>query len=355
MSKSTSRNSEELVGRYLQAVRFWLPKAQRQQDLLAEYGEDLRSQIEAQEEELGRPLDQAEVTAILKNCGNPMVVAGRLGPQRSLIGPALFPIYLFVLKMVLLWILVPVFIFIVGPVNLANAAGNWDAAIVNTIGSLWSGLFIAAGIVTLVFAILERTHAVAGATCKWDPSTLPPLQKPERKTSFLQTFCELAFNVFGLVWLLLVPQHLWMILGPAAAVLKPASLWHAVYVPIVLLAIANILRPAVILGRPQWTWFPLTTQLVQSAFMLVLLNFLINAASQPASAGWYPFLTLADSVRNSPHYIRIAAVVNVSVLISLTCTWIGVCIGGVVQTWQLLRHIRKQISIGRQAASLPVR
>jgi hypothetical protein len=43
------------------------------------------------------------------------------------------------------------------------------------------------------------------------------------------------------------------------------------------------------------------------------------------------------------------------VLISLAGTWLGVCIGGVVQTWQLLRLIRKQISVGRQAASLPVR
>ncbi len=355
MSKTTSRTSEELVERYLQAVRFWLPKTQRQQELLAEYGEDLRSQIEAREEELNRPLDQAEVSAILKNCGNPMLVAGRLGPQRSLIGPGLFPIYLFVLKMVLLWILVPVFIFIVGPVNLANVQGDWGRAIVNTVGALWSGSFIAAGVVTLVFAILERTQAVAGMTCKWDPNSLPPLQKPERKTSFLQTFCELAFNVFGLVWLLLVPQHLWMILGPSATFLKPAPLWHALYMPIVLLAIANILRPAVILGRPQWSWFPLATQLVQSVFMLILVNFMIKAASQPTVGGWYPFLTLADSVRNSPHYIRIAAVVNVSVLISLACTWIGASIGGIVQTWRLLRLIRKQISVGRETASQPVR
>src|ERR1700722_19012024 len=106
----------ELLDRYLQAVRFWLPKAQQQEDLLAELGEDLRSQIEDQETELGHPLDQAEMAAILKKCGSPMMVAGRLGPQRQLIGPALFPIYEFVLKMVLLWILVPVFIFILGPV-----------------------------------------------------------------------------------------------------------------------------------------------------------------------------------------------------------------------------------------------
>src|ERR1700733_13627688 len=153
----SSSNSTELIDRYLQAVRFWLPGTHRQDDLIAELGEDLRSQIEDKETELGHSLDKAEVAEILKRCGSPMMVAGRLGPQRHLIGPALFPIYEFVLKMVLLWILVPVFLFIVGPVNLVQS-GNWGLAMLSTFGDLWSGLFIAAGIITLVFAIIERTN-----------------------------------------------------------------------------------------------------------------------------------------------------------------------------------------------------
>src|SRR5271165_1462952 len=92
MSES-SRNPKELVDRYLQAVRFWVPKSQRQDDLIAELGEDLRSQIDAKEEELSRPLGEDDVKAILKNCGSPMVVGARLGPKRSLIGPTLYPIY----------------------------------------------------------------------------------------------------------------------------------------------------------------------------------------------------------------------------------------------------------------------
>src|SRR6202161_3519468 len=133
----SSSNSTELINRYLQAVRFWLPKTHRQDDLIAELGEDLRSQIEDQEMELGHPLEKSEMAEILRRCGSPMMVAGRLGPQRHLIGPALFPIYEFVLKMVLLWILVPVFIFIVGPVNLVDGGGNWPLAILSTFGDLW--------------------------------------------------------------------------------------------------------------------------------------------------------------------------------------------------------------------------
>jgi hypothetical protein len=67
----SSRNSTELIDRYLQAVRFWLPGTHRQDDLIAELGEDLRSQFEDKETELGRPLDKAEMSAILKRCGQP--------------------------------------------------------------------------------------------------------------------------------------------------------------------------------------------------------------------------------------------------------------------------------------------
>lgn len=355
MTFTSSRNPMELVDRYLQAVRFWLPKTKRQEDLVAELGEDLRSQLDAKEEELGRPLDRADISAILKACGSPMAVATRLGPQRYLIGPALFPIYLFVLKMVLLWILVPVFAFIVGPVNLANTGGDWGRAAVTTLGDIWSGGFIAAAIITLVFAILERTQAIAGVECKWDPSTLPPLEKPERKTSFVQTVCELAFNIFGFVWLLLIPGHPFMVLGPASHFLIPAPIWHTFYLPIVVLAALGIVRLAVILVRPQWGWFPLASQLLQSALTLILLHFIIRAVQQVPASDWYPFVALANSVRNSPQFIRIAAIVNVCILISVVSTWIGVSIAGIIQSWKLMNYVRKQASVAREPASLQVR
>src|SRR5579863_2182514 len=105
---SSYKNPADLIARYLQAVRFWMPKTKRQEDLLAELGEDLHSQVEARQADLGQDLGRKEVEEILKRCGAPMVVASRLGPQRYLIGPAIYPVYAFVLKMVLLWILVPV-------------------------------------------------------------------------------------------------------------------------------------------------------------------------------------------------------------------------------------------------------
>jgi hypothetical protein len=280
-----------------------------------------------------------------------MMVAGRLGPRRHLIGPALFPIYAFVLKMVLLWILVPVFIFIVGPVNLANAGGDWGPAVATTLANLWSGLFIAAGIVTLVFAIVERTNAQLAVECAWDPLKLPPVRTHERKTSFAKSTCELTFGVFGLIWLLLVPHYPVLILGPAAAFLKAGPLWHTFYVPILLLSFAGLLRSATMLARPQWTSFPLWSQLLQNVATFVALSFLINAA-HAVNGTWQPFLMPEDAVASSAHFIQVAGIVNLSISLCLAATWLGLCIASVVQVWQLLIYLRKRFSGSHQPATL---
>jgi hypothetical protein len=351
MNSSVSRNPKELLDRYLQAVRFWLPRASRHEDLLAELGEDLRSQLDEKETELGRSLNPDETAAILKRCGSPMMVASRLGPTRHLIGPALFPIYSFVLKMVLLWILVPVFIFIIGPVNLANAGGEWGPAVAATLANLWFALFIATGIITLIFAIVERTSAHLGEECKWDPLKLPPVRPEERKTSFVKSACELAFGFFGLIWLLLLPHYPVLILGPAAAFLKAAPIWHTFYIPILLLALVGLLRSAITLARPEWTAFPLWSQLVQNMLTFAVLSFLISAA-RSSNGAWQPFLMPDNAVSTSAHYVQMAAIVNLSILLSLAGTWFGLCIASVIQVWQLLMFLRKRISGTHQPATL---
>lgn len=351
---SKPANPLELIDRYLQSVNFWLPKTQRQEEILTELGEDLRSQIDAREEELRRPLNADEVADILKRCGAPMVVAARLGPRSHLIGPTLFPIFWFVLKMVLFWILIPVFIFIVGPVNVANSGGNWGAAIANTLGDLWSGLFIAAGTITLVFAILERTHAHAAIECKWDPFKLPPVKKRhEKKPSFVQTVCELAFNVFGLIWLLLVPHDPWLIFGPAASILSVGPIWHEFYWAVIFLTVFALWRSTMTLVRPQWGWFPPASQLAQTIIGMVILKFVLDAAGMTPNGTWHPFVVVAEGARNSAQYAHVAAIVNVSILVGLVGAWLGFSIAVIVQTWEVLRYVHKRVSEATEAALLP--
>ena len=66
----------DMLDRYLQAVKFFLPGKQ-QDDIVRELSENLIARMEDREEELGRPLDEAEQAAILREHGHPMLVAGR--------------------------------------------------------------------------------------------------------------------------------------------------------------------------------------------------------------------------------------------------------------------------------------
>ena len=336
----------ELLDRYLQAVRFWLPKAQ-QQDIIAELSSDLHSQIDDRETELGRPLNDAELEVILRKCGSPILVASRYRPQTQLIGPALFPIYQFVLKLVMLWSLVPVFVLIVGPAMILSASNRWGA-VGNAFSTLWTAEFISAGIITLIFVLLEHTEARLQMFEKWSLRSLPPAPKQEQPPSRTPTIFELIFGVVGLLWLLALPQYPFLILGPAAAFLKPAPMWRSFFLPIVLLSLAGLVRQYVGLMRPQWTWLPLAARLLTAALTLILLNFIINAAGTTPGGEWHSFVVVARSVAMSAEKAtqldHVATWVNVSVLLALVGTWIGLCIAGIIQAWQLLRHFSKRDS-----------
>src|SRR5258708_502741 len=294
-----SGKPQELLQRYLQAVRFWLPKSQ-QEDILAELSEDLRSQVEDKETELGRPLDETELGAILKKCGNPMRVASRYQPGQYLIGPTWFPVYRFVLKLVLLWVLIPVFVVIVGP---AIVLSNPDrgAGLLQTFGNLWTAWIIAGGVITLVFAILERVQVKCDVADKWDPRSLPPLAK-EQVQSGAKSICEIAFGVLALIWLLLSPQYPVLAFCPAAAFLKFGPIWHKFYIPMILLTLLRMTYQIIGLARPECHSPPPLGRLLSIVLTLIVLNFVIKAAGHIPHNEWHPFVVLVDRVRDSVRY-----------------------------------------------------
>src|SRR6202171_1779684 len=183
----------ELLDRYLQAIEFWLPKRQRQ-DIIAELSEDLRSQIEEKETELGRKLEDAEVEAILKRCGSPLAVASRSRSQQYLIGPTLFPIYRFVLAVLLIGCVVPRFLI-------------WLAFLLVDPGhrgylhmeNLWVTVLYFAFFTTLAFAIAERSGVKLEALDTWNPRKLPPARDPNRILRF-GSLLEIAAGIVVNLW-----------------------------------------------------------------------------------------------------------------------------------------------------------
>jgi len=244
----------ELLDRYLQAVKFWLPKEQKQ-DIIAELSEDIRSQIEEKEIELGRKLNTAEVAVILKQLGRPVIVANRYAPQQYLIGPLLFPVYRFVLKLVAVFYLVPWVLVWIGFMSfdpdyrLKHSGGSLIGALASLWGPLWLTAFFAFGAVTIVFAVLERAQAKSRFMEQWDPNKLPAVHDPNQISRASSIF-EIVANAVFCAWWIQVRSPI--ILGQSVAITL-APVWRYFFWGFLLLGLANIAASGVNLIRPSWT------------------------------------------------------------------------------------------------------
>ena len=259
----------ELLDRYLQAVEFWLPKRQRQ-DIIAELSEDLRSQIEEKQAELGRTLNDAEVEAILQHCGSPLVVASRYRPQQYLIGPTLFPVYRFVLGVLLVGCVVPRLLIWLGFLLLDPAHRGYLH-----MENLWMTVLYFAFFTTLAFVIIERSGLKLGALDYWNPRKLPPvrdLNRISRSGSLFEIGAAVVFNVWfvGMFW----PRPAFDLYG---AQITPAPIWQRFFWGFLLLAAANITLAGVNLVRPYWTTRRASLRLVLNCLGAVLFCGLLKA------------------------------------------------------------------------------
>ncbi len=162
----------QILDNYIQQVGFWLPRAQ-QQDIMAELSEEIRTQIDEKESALGRKLDEAEVATMLERWGNPLLVAERYVPQRHLIGPAIFPVYQFVLKSVFAWYLLPWMLVWVGFIcfNPTFRAAHPGWAILGTLAPWWNQVVCTVGGLTILFATLDRRWARTRLLEDWKPDS----------------------------------------------------------------------------------------------------------------------------------------------------------------------------------------
>jgi hypothetical protein len=217
----------ELLDRYLQAVKKHLPW-QRQDDIIAELRANLEAQLEDKVAALGRPLTMGEAEDWLRQIGPPIQVAARYQPQQYLIGPAVFPTYCLVLRLACFWATIA---YLIGSAaQIATQTPSW-VAVSEAVLRVPGVLMTAAAWVTLIFAAIEftaahypaKSPAVTSAIADWKPSTLPPLEKEAgagvKPRNYAHAVAEVVFGFLFLLWLLLVRQHPYLLIGPGAAYL----------------------------------------------------------------------------------------------------------------------------------------
>jgi hypothetical protein len=319
----------DLIDRYLQAVGFWLPRTQKQ-DILAEISEDLRSQLEDREEELSRTLTESEVADLLKKRGRPIFVAGQFLPQQNLIGPALYPIYVFVLKIVALCYVIPWLVVWLGILIFNRAqwathlSGEW-----HSLGTLWTIVFTQFGVITVVFAVIDRVSVKSPCMSDWDPRKLPKVKIETPTKRRYNAVCGIIVGIFGLVWLLAIPQYPFLIIGPAAYLVRGAPIWQTVYWPLVALSVAGIFGDVVRLLRPDLTWFPPTFRFATTLLSAWIVNALLHTQTYVLPV--------------NQQGTGVAAAVNLSILITSGVLAVLAVAGLVVYAWQAICEIRRSM------------
>jgi hypothetical protein len=299
----------ELIDRYLQAVKFALPQAQRD-DIVNELRDSILSQIEEKEATLGRPLNEAEQVELLKKLGSPTHLASSYGKQQYLIGGNMFPIYWKVLK----WALGLAFLVHAASSIAMAAAGK---PFIESLGVLFrypSAALTVFAWVTLIFAAMGFFGAKFGTDDHWDPRKLPPLVKQSPRKSRFELIAQLVIQTIFGVWWLAGLHYQYLIFGPGVAFFRFGPIWQTIYPLFVVTVVVDLSFTAAMYVRPQWTQGRNVTRVVMSALGLVVLYFLITAPELfvAAEANAAEFQPVAKIINSGVHLgLIIAAIMNI--------------------------------------------
>lgn len=331
----------DLVDKYLKAVAKALPEAQRE-DIIRELSEDIRSEMEEREEGLGRPLTEAEQQSVLKQRGNPLLLAASYRQDRrtvafgrQLIGPVLFPFYIKVLCFNL-----GLTYLIIATIFIALGASGEKLSFHEIFSTCLLQLFIQTTAVTLFFSVAER-HLTKHPD-RWDlggvrgglrldlkMATNISLQlEGPRRISRFESVSIIIASAVALVWLTEVQSYPFLVLGPAAAFLKLTPIWYRMYFPIVVLTVVEIVRAIINLVRPDWMRFRAIVSVIVQGGGLAVVYFLIKAGS---------WVTAVDSAQGHPG-ARAMEIVNQVVYY---CLWGTAALSAAMLVARVARLIRQ--------------
>jgi hypothetical protein len=178
-----------LIDAYVSEVGRRLPKKTRS-DIEAEIRSVLQDMLDERSQKSGKPVNDEMTLEILKEYGSPEKVAATYQGERYLVGPRLYPIFMLVLRIVL--IVTGVLAAIGLGIALSQTVGNPQGAFETTlkaIANFGATIMTALGNIVLIFAILEWALFRAGGKMdlkglpkekEWDPRTLTRVSMPNQ-------------------------------------------------------------------------------------------------------------------------------------------------------------------------------
>lgn len=196
-----------LIDRYVTEVGKHLLLVKGRKDIEKELRSTLEDMLEERAQAAGKPADEAMEIQLLKEYGTPQKVAETYNPNPYLIGPRMFPFFLFVLKIVIS--VVSVVLLVLTGIKIATLSPMAGPEFVEAV---WDGLtgvigaaIAAFGNIVLVFAILERFVPAAEFKLdeenEWDPASLKKEPTPDEvkiwEPIFAIVFTFIAISIFN--------------------------------------------------------------------------------------------------------------------------------------------------------------
>jgi hypothetical protein len=298
----------ELLNRYLEAVRKNLPRKQ-QDDVVKELSANIQARIEDMESSRGRPLNDTELEDLLKEYGNPVLLAASYQPRSNFIS-ATFSLFWPIARLILS---ITAFIYVLVIIQLAVLR----RPVLHMLGIGALTLLAELGWMVIAFSLLERFHLLN----RWNPRALPPVKRNARPTIAGLIFSAI-FCLFGLAAVKLP----FLVFGPF---FRFAPLWHQLYLPLTLFVVLALWVQGVALFRPQATrllWF---ADLLIALAGLVLSSILLGHAQELVVA------TRAGS--DWPHWVWGIAIGNVITI------YVGLVIAAICFGIKVLLVLAKEI------------
>ncbi len=203
-----NKDAKELLERYLYAVKKELSGKQRD-DIVAEIESYLYDLLEERYPK-NADVDEKELEAVLKEMGSPRKVAAQYSPNQYLIGPRLFPLYKIVVKIMLLVVLGALTLSMIIS-NIVEFSGSVWQVMLEYLGTLWSGGLSVVGVITLIFAIIERTTEGKNIEeieelKELKISELPELPEKEKEISRIGVSLEILLGIIGMVFFIYIQK-----------------------------------------------------------------------------------------------------------------------------------------------------
>lgn len=194
----------KLIDRYVSEVGKRLLVLKGREDIEKELRSTLEDMLEERAGKEGKPADEAMEIELLKEYGSPDLVATTYNPHPYLIGPRVFPLFLKILKIVLLstafgmTVVMIIQLFTQTPMM----GSEFTEVLGDGLGNILSTVIAASGYVVLTFAIIERTVPDLGISNedfdeKWDPASLAKEPDPD-SINRGELIAEIVFTFIGL-------------------------------------------------------------------------------------------------------------------------------------------------------------